>query len=159
MYMSVGECLFFYLYSGMAAEVKVELVGVCDVRVHGGTCRNVATPAHLREREEHRPSDTSNRTQRVWCTPVLTDIGRPGPVMPSQMTSQIPASVLGWDKSSIEQYKVNSCCANCCHRHCQSRSPYARAAQQSVIWLLHIPLPSDCSVLSNTPVLKLMFMS
>lgn len=31
------------LYSSVTAEVKVKLVGMCDVRVHGGTSRNVST--------------------------------------------------------------------------------------------------------------------
>lgn len=36
-----------YLDPSVAAEVKVKLVGVGDVRVHGGACRNVSTSTHL----------------------------------------------------------------------------------------------------------------
>lgn len=35
------------LYSSVTAEVKVKLVGMCDVRVHGSTSRNVSTTSNL----------------------------------------------------------------------------------------------------------------
>lgn len=40
------------LYSSVTAEVKVKLVGMCDVRVHGGTSRNVSTTSDLIKAEE-----------------------------------------------------------------------------------------------------------
>lgn len=40
-----GTCA--YLYSSMAAEVKVKLVRMCDVRVDSRSSRNVSAAAHL----------------------------------------------------------------------------------------------------------------
>lgn len=44
-----------HLDPGVTAEVKVELVGMCDVCVHGGASRNVSTSANLSEEAERSP--------------------------------------------------------------------------------------------------------
>lgn len=40
-------CVSLYLYSSMTAEVKVKLVGVCDICIYCRTGGNVSTTTHL----------------------------------------------------------------------------------------------------------------
>lgn len=40
------------LYSSVTAEVKIELVGMRDVRIHGSTSRNVSTTSNLQNQSQ-----------------------------------------------------------------------------------------------------------
>lgn len=48
---NLGMSLDTHLYSCMAAEVKVKLIGVSDICVHSGACRNVTTPSNLPKKQ------------------------------------------------------------------------------------------------------------